>query len=281
MTEVSADIWEIKLNPKLYYNISDDEHIYKVGMWFRDENNVNLGFGFRNSIIYGDAISYEPIVEIIPASFKADDEIKIIFNARQGNRELVGASKVYLHSGVGIINTNNPAASAWNKVVGNWGADDGVGEMSKISGENDKWQITIKPNTYYGMTNNEFPYWIAAVFRNANGSAKGTTNAGPILNGFVASNLDYFIQNQFVVDIKELENKSDVTFYPNPTNQWVYFKNIEGKSNLMIIDINGKVVMESILSAFEPVNIEPLTKGVYTMIISNNDKLHVGKIVKI
>lgn len=280
MNEVGDDVWEIIIKPREYYNIAENDHIYKIGMWFRDENNVNLGYGFRNSIIYGDAISNEPIVEIIPPAFEADDEIKLVFNARQGNRELVGASKIYMHSGVGTVNTTNPAASAWNKVVGNWGADDGIGEMKKVSGETDKWEVNFVPEDYYKLTGTEFPFWIAAVFRNETGTAKGTATAGPILNGFVAANQDFFIQNQFTVDVEDLFNKEDVIIYPNPTQDWLSFKNVKVESQLMIFDINGKVVLESFIRNNDIVNIEFLEKGIYTFLLLKDNHKISGKLIK-
>ena len=53
--------------------------------------------------------------------------------------------KVYLHSGVG--DDSNP----WGfSVVGNWGQDDGVGEMTD-NGDG-TWSISFLPEDYYGLT---------------------------------------------------------------------------------------------------------------------------------
>ena len=46
------------------------------------------------------------MVYIDPASGGADDEITLYFNAAQGNKELMGASSVYVHHGVVTDNAN-------------------------------------------------------------------------------------------------------------------------------------------------------------------------------
>ncbi|MBK9735032.1 MAG: hypothetical protein IPO92_08715 [Saprospiraceae bacterium] len=162
----------ISITPAQYYNIAQGKEINKIGMYFRDGSNVNKGFGFRNSILYFDVQSDQPFVTISPANFNADTEITVTFNANQGNKELTDASKIYFHSGVGVVNTASPEGSAWNKVVGNWGQDDGKGLMTKVPGQSDKWQIKLIPRAYYGLTGAEFPYWIAAVFRSADGGIR-------------------------------------------------------------------------------------------------------------
>ena len=82
------------------------------------------------------------IVTLEPSTASGDDEIKIIFDATQGDGGLVGATKVYMHGGVVI---DAPDGTAWTNVVGNWGMDDGVGLMTKVSGEDNKWEITLNP----------------------------------------------------------------------------------------------------------------------------------------
>ncbi|AHM63318.1 1,4-alpha-glucan-branching protein [Flammeovirgaceae bacterium 311] len=132
------------------------------------------------------------MVRIEPADAEADDEIKIIFNAKAGRGELAGASKVYMHSGVV---TNNPQGTEWSIVKGNWGADDGVGAMTKVEGQEDLWEITLSPSarSYYGVAAGTNIYRLAMVFRNAAGDQKATIAAGTYDWGFVAGNGDIFV----------------------------------------------------------------------------------------
>jgi PKD repeat protein len=116
-----------------------------------------------------DTINLDPSVAINAAG----DSLVIVYDATQGNAGLLGATKVYFHSG-----PQTSPGGGWDgpHTVGNWGLDDGVGEMTYLG--NSKWTITIDPRTYYGLPADTPIYGIWMVFRNANGSVKGATTAG-------------------------------------------------------------------------------------------------------
>ncbi|MEZ4985330.1 MAG: hypothetical protein R2795_09890 [Saprospiraceae bacterium] len=110
-------------------------------------------------------------VVLTPASAGAEDAATLIFDASEGNGELAGASKVYMHHGVV---TDSPTGTAWQYVVGNWGQDDGVGEMTPVAGQPDKWQLTFSPSIreYFGVPEGVNIFRISGVFRSADGSTK-------------------------------------------------------------------------------------------------------------
>ena len=279
MTKVGEDLWEITLTPNVYYNIAQGKEILKMGMWFRNGDNTQRGYGFRNSVIFADVLSDLPVVTVSPASFDQNTEITITFNARAGNRELMGADKVYLHSGVGTVDTQSPQSTAWNKVVGNWGTDDGVGKMTKVAGQQDIWQIKLTPKTYYNMNAAEHPYWLGAVFRNAAGSTKGTTTPGTYDFGLVASNLDYFLKNQRTVATGD-EFVEEIRVYPNPASSGlVYVTGIVGKASLNITDVAGKMVMSLEANLSEPIDISALNPGLYYLRISKGEAAIVRTLV--
>src|SRR5690606_36252814 len=109
-------------------------------------------------------------VTISPYPFGADQEITITVdtaNNATGCNGLVGSEKVYLHAGVGTD------ADPWGLgVVGNWGQDDGVGEMTSL-GEG-LWAITLVPAEYFGLDASqvEEATKMGMVFRNAPGNAE-------------------------------------------------------------------------------------------------------------
>ncbi|WP_323787068.1 alpha-amylase family glycosyl hydrolase [Psychroserpens sp.] len=74
-------------------------------------------------------------------------------------------SKVYMHSGIG----NNSDAFGFS-VIGNWGQDDGVGQMTNEGGG--IFSITITPQTYYAITQPQADAatQIGMVFRNEDGT---------------------------------------------------------------------------------------------------------------
>jgi len=98
-------------------------------------------------------------------------EIKVTYNANLGLGDLGAgaATEVYMHSGAGVL-------GPWESNIGNWGMDDGVGEMTETA--DDIWEIQFDPVTYYGAA--DAPYagpadvpHIGMVFRNGDGSLAG------------------------------------------------------------------------------------------------------------
>lgn len=279
MTEVEEDIWEITLVPGDYYDIPEDLDIYKLGMYFRDADNENLGMGFRNDWVYRNVASGLPFITIDPPAFGPETEITITFNAKQGNRELVGEEKVYIHSSVGTVDTENPQATAWNNAVGNWGQDDGVGEMSPVDGALDMWEITLVPKDYYGLGTGEFPYWLAAVFRNADGSKKGTGTPGPLENGFIASNQDFFIRNQGTNSVNDAEELLNIRIFPNPSSGYVNLSEFSGLLTFELFDANGKVLFNRVVEGNKVIHLPDLANGIYFYKITNEGKQKAGRLV--
>ena len=92
--------------------------------------------------------------------------ITVDINSTDSNcNGLTNPSKVYMHSGIG--DKNNAFGFS---VIGNWGQDDGIGEMT--SNGDGTYSITITPETYYNLsqTQAQNAAQIGMVFRNADGS---------------------------------------------------------------------------------------------------------------
>ena len=122
-------------------------------------------------------------VTINPNPFEISETITISLDTNSSATDCNGLSnpsKVYLHSGVGT-ETNAFGTS----VVGNWGQDDGIGEMT-LNTSNNRWEITFIPKTYYSLTDTQANNVtkIGMVFRNAAGSQelKATNCADFIFN---------------------------------------------------------------------------------------------------
>lgn len=113
-------------------------------------------------------------VTIEPFPFAVDQEITITVDANSNDTDCNGfsnPSKVYLHSGIGTD------ADPWGySVVGYWGQDDGVGEMSD-NGDG-TWSITFVPEAYYGLIGEQVDNaaQMGMVFRNASGSQELKAN---------------------------------------------------------------------------------------------------------
>ena len=114
-------------------------------------------------------------VTITPNPFEMTASITISIDASSTASDCNGLSnpsKVYMHSGVGS------ETDAWDtSVVGNWGQDDGVGEMT-LNSSNNRWEITFVPKTYYSLTDEQASSVtnMGMVFRNAAGSQEMKDN---------------------------------------------------------------------------------------------------------
>lgn len=109
-------------------------------------------------------------VTLSPANATADQNVTINFNA--AGTPLAGETKVYAHAGVVTTNTNSPGGGDWRFVKGNWGQDNGVGQMTAVAGQTNQWQLVLNPSAraYFGVPAGTNVFWLAMVFRNADGS---------------------------------------------------------------------------------------------------------------
>ncbi|MDC0870684.1 alpha-amylase family glycosyl hydrolase [Flavobacteriaceae bacterium] len=89
-------------------------------------------------------------------------------------------TKVYMHAGIG----DNSNAFGFN-VIGNWGQDDGVGEMT--SNGDGTYSITITPKDYFGLTQAQIDTatQIGMVFRNEDGSQELKLNDNASCEDFI------------------------------------------------------------------------------------------------
>lgn len=128
-----------------------------------------------------------PMVMVLPMSPTIDEQVVIQFDA--SNTALSGASKIYLHSGVSIT---HDLPLNFDLVKGNWGNDDGIGEMTNLGG--DQWEIVISSlRSYFDVPITEDGFGLNFLFRNEDGTIvedQGGMNFFEDVNpGF------YFVQN--------------------------------------------------------------------------------------
>ena len=163
---------------------------------------------FVTHLILLMAVVSKAQVSTDPSCFQDDTAVRIIYNANEGTSNLQGAAKVYMHSGV---ITDGPTGTDWQHVVGNWPKDDGVGQMSRVDGETDLWEITITPRTYYDVPTGETIYRLGMVFRNADGSKEGKNDAnGDIFVNLATSAIELNVTNPSTTSF--VDNGSPVSF---------------------------------------------------------------------
>ena len=288
MTNVSGDIWEITLTPEDFYSITDTEEIYQIVVSFQNSDSSQVGLGFRNTMVYINVQSSEPMVTIEPEAFTIDNEITITFNSNIGNQGLINSNAVYMHTGVVLSDKSNPGGSDWEKVPGDWG-DNSWGEMSPVDGMDGYWELTMTPKDFYDLADGDTIYWIAGVFRDADGATKGSDTPGEYDWGIIQDGGDVFIKNKLVYpdisSIKDVVAKGteSIRIYPNPAQDRIILKQ-PNVIHVSIINISGQVVLEkSFDNVVNPtVEISELENGLYIIkSVGDGNNVQAGKFLKV
>jgi len=268
--------WELKITPRDYFSLPEDVQALRLGMYFHEGSNTARGKGFRDADVYFNVESAEPLLTITPFPFKGDEEISVVFNAARGNRELIDATSIYVHSSTAPNPTTNPEADTWDRVIGNWGQDDGIGKMTR-QGSTNKWSINFTPNDYYDLSGDEFPHWLGMVFRNADGSKKGTASPGDYEFGFIADNLDFFIENPMVADTSIA---GSLLVYPNPVvGTSITIEGVPAGSEVQVYTRDGRLIFDGPMDA-NKLDVEGLTRGIYFFRIESGDQQVTGKFMR-
>lgn len=198
-----------------------------------DKYSNNGGSNFIANFTVSNNVVLNGIVTITPSFPTRSEQITITLDAT--GTALEGETKVYLHSGVG---TESISSKTFNHTVGNWGTDDGIGEMT-ATGNPNEWTITLPSiDNYYNLDTNIDAFALNFLFRNANGTAKEDNiganyhlaiNPG---NYFLITNPTY---NPFLVETNQPFNISGES-------------NISADWTLTELDENGLVINADINS---------------------------------
>ena len=174
-----------------------------------------------------------------PSPFEVNQSVTITIDANSNQTDCNGfnnPSKVYMHSGIG--NESEP----WGfSVVGNWGQDDGVGEM--INNGDGTWSITIIPSDYYNLTNTQISNAtnMGLVFRNENGSQEFKDNGCS----------DFFIEvGSFQVDMINPDN-SGLLIVNSGDSVEINAVNTGGNANYQLYSNNNLVDTQNSTTTYE------------------------------
>ena len=107
-------------------------------------------------------------ITIDPNPFEVNQSVTITVDINSSDtncNSISNPDSVYMHAGIG------DDSSPWGySVIGNWGQDDGVGQMSD-NGDG-TWSITIVPEDYFGLNSSQASSAtsMGMVFRNEDGT---------------------------------------------------------------------------------------------------------------
>jgi glycosidase len=137
-----------------------------------------------------------------PSTIEVDQSVTITVDINSSASDCNGINspnKVYLHSGVG--DDSDP----WGfNVIGNWGQDDGVGEMTD-NGDG-TWSITFIPEQYYNLTPSEASTVtkMGLVFRSEDGSQElkddGCTDFFLNIGAFQVTMINPYLEDVILVN---------------------------------------------------------------------------------
>ena len=166
---------------------------------------------------------------IDPNPFEVNESVTITvdINSNDTNcNSISNPDSVYMHAGIG------DDSSPWGySVVGNWGQDDGVGQMTDNG--NGIWSITIVPEDYFGLNSSQASSAtsMGMVFRNEDGTQE--------LKDQGCS--DFFINvGSFQVELINPDNYGIILVDYNGSTQ-ILAQNTNGNANYSLY-ANGEIV---------------------------------------
>jgi len=173
-----------------------------------------------NFLLLAQSLSQAQIITTIPAFPTQNDTITVIYDASQGNGELINTLPVYAHTGV--ITSNSINESDWQHVVGDWGTNDPDVIMTPLG--NHLHQLVIPVQEFYDIDEGEEVYELAFVFRNINGTLVGReSDGGDIYYSLYEEGNDAIIVSPGFPDLYTNDENIDIIAQSSDTAQLSLF----------------------------------------------------------
>ena len=138
----------------------------------------------------------QPVATLTPAQpASLADSLTITFDATRGDGGLATfAGDVYVHTGV--ITPASTSLTDWQHVQGPWGAVVPRLRMRPLGQR--RYQLRIRPDTFYGLAPGEQVQYLAFVFRSGDGSASGrNANGSDVLLPLYAGTTRQYASHQW------------------------------------------------------------------------------------
>jgi 1,4-alpha-glucan branching enzyme len=187
---------------------------YTIEIYFKATSSDGNHFSNNGGANYKATFTVKNVT-ITPAFPTRSEQVTITLNAT--GTALETATTIYFHSGVA---TDVPDSYQFSKSIGNWGTDDGIGEMTQTGNPN-VWTITLPSiDTYYSLNTNDDAFALNFLFRNEDGTAKEDNNGANYHleinpeNYFLITNPTY---NPFLVETNKPFN---ITGEANTSANW-------------------------------------------------------------
>ncbi len=216
------------------------------------------------SLLLYSLLSFGQAVVTNPSPIEIDQSVTITIYENSTSTDcnhLNNPNKVYMHAGVG--DDINP----WQHVVGNWGQDDGLGEMT-ANGDG-SWSITLVPQTYFGLTNAEAANItkMGMVFRNEDGSQEYKDNG-----------CTDFIYNIGAFQVTLINpSESGVIIVNNGGNTQILAQNTNGNANYELFANGTSIHTQNNTSFYNGYLFQNLTENQYCELIITQGNSSITK----
>lgn len=196
-----------------------------------DENSNSWNHSSNHTVLdnYISNISFGlPVVSITPIYPTANEQLTITFHA--SGTDLENASKVYLHSGVSITESSK---NNFDYTIGNWGEDDGVGQMASL-GNND-WEFVISDiNSFYSVSEEDDVFGLNFLFRSSDGNTVENNFGNNFHEDIDPGDYFYITSPEFNPYLAEVNVAFDLEATANNTpNTWTLYE-IDPSTNAVL-----------------------------------------------
>ncbi|MBK8825690.1 MAG: hypothetical protein IPO26_03045 [Saprospiraceae bacterium] len=221
--------------------------------------NTNNGANYQYTVLGGSSA-----VTINPGFPNDTENVVVTFDAT--GTALADADKVYMHAGISAT-LSNP--SLFQYTTGNWGQDDGIGEMTETSANN--WTISLTSlRSYFNVPEADDIFGLNLLFRNANGTLKEDLSGANYF--FSVDPGNYFVltapENEFSFLPVGQNMSLAATANSGPTT-WT-LKEIDPITN---VDINTITTQSGGISFTYNLNVSTLNLKKYKLIADFNGEL--------
>jgi hypothetical protein len=260
LTYVGNMVWRFDLTPTTYFTKTIAEIKASAGFWLRLKDKTGTKQTGVANVPITDfsafATSGKPF-DYYPAAFTLDDPLSIIFNANL-LPAFADASTVHLHAGLNNWDIKQEY-QAWLPEI--------VAKTQLINMGGGFYRIDLVPRTYFGAPA---------------GYVMNTINFLFVKNEWAATTPDYVMNAPGFSSVPAYQiNDKSLLLFPNPVKNELTISNISKNVKISIYDLSGKLVMyKTAGSTTEKTDVSNLTKGVYSVKVSDNTTTRTSKLIK-
>jgi hypothetical protein len=124
------------------------------------------------------------------------------------------------------------------------------------------------------IDDNNFQYWSISV-----NDFNGDSDLDIAAVGVFSDALDWYENLLETLDVSENELSGGISFYPNPTSDFIHFKGLNSETlNVSVFDVLGKQLISKTIDNNKSLDVSELASGIYTIRV--NDSSESFKFIK-